>query len=129
MLNCQNIELLFDDVDASYVGLFGGNCGTIKNVGVVDSYFCGSNYVGGVCGGIQVESNFTATITNWYYNSEKYTGNAVGDNNGTVTKVEGKTTEQFKSGEVAYLLSQGTECSVWGQQLGTDDYMCSATIR
>ena len=44
--------LYFNDVDASYVGLFGGNCGTIKNVGVVDSYFCGSNYVGGVCGGI-----------------------------------------------------------------------------
>ncbi|MDD6816995.1 MAG: GLUG motif-containing protein [Prevotellaceae bacterium] len=145
--------LYFNDVDASYVGLFGGNCGTIKNVGVVDSYFCGSSYVGGVCGGnvaqnkntsitncyntgavsgssyvggvcggIQVESNFTATITNCYYNSEKYTGNAVGDNNGTVTKVEGKTTAQFKSGEVAYLLSQGSEGSVWGQQLGTDDY-------
>ena len=114
--------LYFNNSGSKYVGLFRKNDGTIKNVGVVDSYFCGSSYVGGVCGGIQVESNFTATITNCYYNSEKYTGNAVGDNNGTVTKVEGKTTEQFKSGEVAYLLSQGTEGSVWGQQLGTDDY-------
>ena len=145
--------LYFNNSGSKYVGLFRKNDGTIKNVGVVDSYFCGSSYVGGVCGGnvaqnentsitncyntgavsgssyvggvcggIQVESNFTATITNCYYNSEKYTGNAVGDNNGTATKVEGKTTEQFKSGEVAYLLSQGTEGSVWGQQLGTDNY-------
>ena len=187
--------LYFNNSGSKYVGLFRKNDGTIKNVGVVDSYFCGSSYVGGVCGGnvaqnentsitncyntgavsgssyvggvcggnvaqnentsitncyntgavsgssyvggvcggIQVESNFTATITNCYYNSEKYTGNAVGDNNGTVTKVEGKTTEQFKSGEVAYLLSQGSTVtdventtyysgSVWGQQLGTDDY-------
>ena len=145
--------LYFNNSGSKYVGLFRKNDGTIKNVGVVDSYFCGSSYVGGVCGGnvaqnentsitncyntgavsgssyvggvcggIQVESNFTATITNCYYNSEKYTGNAVGDNNGTVTKVEGKTTEQFKSGEVAYLLSQGSEGSVWGQQLGTDNY-------
>ena len=33
----------------------------------------------------------------------------------------GKTEEQFKSGEVCYLLSQGAESSVWGQQLGTDN--------
>ena len=32
------------------VGLFGYNKGTIKNVGVVDSYFCGNQNVGGVCG-------------------------------------------------------------------------------
>ena len=32
------------------------------------------------------------------------------------------SSDAFGSGEVAYLLSQGTEGSVWGQQLGTDDY-------
>ena len=113
----------------------GGVCGV--NVGTITSCYntesvSGDHYVGGVCG-INGEENATATITNCYYNSEKYTGNAIGTNNGTATKVEGKTTAQFKSGEVAYLLSQGSTVtdgenttyysgSVWGQQLGTDDY-------
>ena len=134
--------LYFNNDHLDVVGFFGRNSGTIKNVGVVDSYFCGNDYVGGVCGenGNTITGCYnigtvsgcsnvggvcgynSSTITGCYYNSEKFTGNAIGTNNGTATKVEGKTTEQFKSGEVAYLLSQGTEGSVWGQQLGTDDY-------
>ncbi|MCQ2433865.1 MAG: hypothetical protein MJ062_01335, partial [Oscillospiraceae bacterium] len=42
--------LYFNDSDTTYVGLFGLNSGTIKNVSVTDSYFCGNGYVGGVCG-------------------------------------------------------------------------------
>ena len=34
----------------SYMGLFGYSSGTIKNVGVIDSYFKGYEYIGGVCG-------------------------------------------------------------------------------
>ncbi len=34
----------------SYVGLFGYAYATIKNVGLVDSYFNGYRYVGGICG-------------------------------------------------------------------------------
>ncbi len=93
----------------------GFNAGTIRgcyNIGAVNAY----QQVGSVCG------LNNGTITYCYYDSDNCTGNAIGTNNGTATKVEGKTTEQFKSGEVAYLLSQGTEGSVWGQQLGTDDY-------
>ena len=33
-----------------YIGLFGNNEGTIKNLGVVDSYLSGHENVGGVCG-------------------------------------------------------------------------------
>ena len=63
---------------------------------------------GGIC-----ETN-SVDITNCYYLADSETD-----------EIEGttcKTADQFKSGEVAYLLSQGTEGSVWGQQLGTDDY-------
>ena len=42
--------LYSNDSVAAYVGLFGLNIGTIKNVSVTDSYFCGNGYVGGVCG-------------------------------------------------------------------------------
>ena len=42
--------LYFNDTKTTYVGLFGWSDGTIKNVGVVDSYFSGQDRVGGVCG-------------------------------------------------------------------------------
>ena len=178
--------MYFDNEKIDYVGLFGCNGGTIKYVGVVDSYFrgnyfvggvCGKNYtqnatatisncyntgavsgitfVGGVCGNnLACDSYSTSTITNCYntgtvsedliggsvcgknsatnggtatitycyYNSEKYTGNAIGVNAGTVEKVEGKTTAQFKSGEVCYLLNNSTSEStqVWYQNIGSE---------
>ncbi len=95
-------ELYFNDETTNYVGLFGYNNGTIKNVGIIDSCFKGSGSVGGVCG-----VNNSGIITNSYYNNSVYSGKAVGNNNnnnGTVSKVTGKTSEQFASGEVAYLL-------------------------
>ena len=43
--------LYFNDDNISYVGLFGYNStGTIKNVGVIDSYMRGKQYVSGICG-------------------------------------------------------------------------------
>ena len=132
IIGCYNIGAVTGYIDLRYGtgSNIGGVCGINEawygNASITNCYNTGTvsgrRYVGGVCGANVAESNFTATITNCYYNSEKYTGNAIGTNNVTVTNVEGKTTAQFRSGEVAYLLSQGTEGSVWGQQLGTDDY-------
>jgi len=62
------------------------------------------------------------TITNCYYDSTIYTGAAIGTNSGTTTKIEGKTTEQYKTGEVAYLLQLDQSDEVWGQTIGTDTY-------
>ena len=225
--------LYLDNTGTAYVGLFGINCGTIQNVGVVDSYFNGEDYVGGVCGmnlhdgtegimsvtisncyntgavngrryvggvcgynkirtgddgkqvlitdcyntgkvsgyigvggvcgknypmvddgysstsimncyntgavsgdyyvggvcgdnsyDIYIETPPSVTIMNCYYNSDNYTGNAVGHNTGDVVNVMGKTTAEFASGEVAYLLNEGKAfgTQVWGQQLGVNDY-------
>ena len=190
--------LYLDNTGTAYVGLFGINCGTIQNVGVVDSYFNGEDYVGGVCGmnlhdgtegimsvtisncyntgavngrryvggvcgynkirtgddgkqvlitdcyntgkvsgyigvgGVCGENSYyiyierppSVTIMNCYYNSDNYTGNAVGYNTGDVVNVMGKTTAEFASGEVAYLLNEGKAfgTQVWGQQLGVNDY-------
>ena len=165
--------LYFNDEDAEYVGLFGRSCGNIKNVGVVDSYFKGNNFVGGVCGcndrtitNCYNAGNLTAiessaaiggicgqnsdTIANCYNTgtvtatgSRASVGGVCGSciasisncyNTGTVTASSGadisgicgynigpitnfyyladtedenggKTAEQFKSGEVAYLLN------------------------
>ena len=228
------IGLYFNDKTKSDVGLFGYNNGTVKNVGVVDSYFngsdgvgslCGSNdgtitncynsgrvsgatrvgglcgwsdgkiencyntgvvsgtnYVGGVCGnnvkgtitncyntgsvrgtnsiggvcGENYTENISSIITNCYntgvvsgtgdyvggvcgknvkctisncYYLEDTAIDAIGNNSGTSDKVEVKTKDEFNSGEVAYLLSQGCtvgetiyDGSVWGQTIGTEDY-------
>lgn len=138
--------LYFNQENSYYVGLFGRNNGKIANAGILDSYFYGTSKVGGVCGnnytgtitncyntgsvsgtGVNVggvigrnESN--ASITNCYYDSTIYTGNAIGANDGTTEKVEGKTIEQFKTGEVAYLLQNGQSEEIWGQTIGTDTY-------
>lgn len=58
-------------------------------------------------------------ITNCCYDKDKYTGNGVENNSGENI---GKTTVEFKSGEIAFLLSQGKKGSVWGQLIGTNDY-------
>ena len=126
--NCYNTG---SSVSGSgYVGgVNGRNQGTITNCYNTSSVSGKERYVGGVIG--RNESN--ATITNCYYDSTIYTGNAIGANDGTTEKVEGKTTEQFKTGEIAYLLSQGCSTgegdatvtydgSIWGQTIGTDTY-------
>ena len=46
----HTISGLYFDKSTAFVGLFGYNKGTIKNVGIIDSYFKGFNRVGGVCG-------------------------------------------------------------------------------
>ena len=114
--------------------LFAKNGGMIRNLGIVNAniaaeangYLCQTNegtikncfFMGKTTGSSQSASGIcqtnNGTITNCYYLADSETD-----------AIEGttyKTTAQFKSGEVAYLLSQGSEGSVWGQQLGTDNY-------
>ena len=103
-------------------GVNGWNTGTITNCYNVGSV-SGSGYVGGVNGWN------TGTITNCYYDSTVYTGAAIGNDKGTTKKVEGKTIDEFKTGEIAYLLSQGCtidevtyDGTIWGQTIGKDTY-------
>lgn len=115
--------------DCYNIGSVSGSEGNVGGVNgyndggtITNSYNAGSvsgteRYVGGVSG-----YNDGGTITNCYYDSTIYTGNAIGANDGTTEKVEGKTTEQFKTGEVAYLLQNGQSAEIWGQTIGTDTY-------
>ena len=140
--NNKTVSGLYFNDNSTRIGLFGSSeaDGNIKNVGVVDSYFKGNNFVGGVCGRndgtitncynagnlTAIESSATiGGICGYYYGPIKncYYLADTEDENG------GKTTAQFASGEVAYLLSQGCTVgegedavtysgSVWGQALG-----------
>ena len=143
--NCYNTGIVSGQ---AYVGgIGGGNSGTITNCNN-EGKVSGTDYVGGVNGynrnGTIINCNATGevngtdsyvggvigrnlnkgTITNCYYDSTIYTGAAIGDDNGTTTKVEGKATEQYRTGEVAYLLqeSQTDTEIIWGQTIGKDTY-------
>ena len=204
--NNKTVSGLYFNDNSTRIGLFGSSeaDGNIKNVGVVDSYFKGNDFVGGVCGRNDgtitncynagnltvIESSATiggicgynsGTVTNCYntgtvtatgqvasvggvcgcstapisncYNIGTVTATSsstdisgiCGYNFGPVTNCYyladtedengGKTTAQFASGEVAYLLSQGCTVgggegenavtysgSVWGQNLATENY-------
>ncbi len=114
--NCYNIGSVSG---SGYVGgVNGWNKGTITNCYNTSSVSGTGVNVGGVIG--RNESN--ASITNCYYDSTIYTGNAIGYDGGTTEKVEGKTIEQYKTGEVAYLLQLDQSDEVWGQTIGTDTY-------
>ena len=115
--NCYNAGSVNGTSD-SVGGVIGSNCGTITNCYNTGSVNGTGVNVGGVIG--RNESN--ASITNCYYDSTIYTGNAIGYDGGTTEKVEGKTTEQYKTGEVAYLLQLDQSDEVWGQTIGTDTY-------
>ena len=123
--NCYNVGSV-SGTEHYVGGVNGRNQGTITNCYNTSSVSGKERYVGGVIG--RNESN--ATITNCYYDSTIYTGNAIGANDGTTEKVEGKTTKQFKTGEVAYLLQNGQSEEIWGQTIGTDTYpvLCGAKV-
>lgn len=116
--NCYNVGSVSGAENCYVGGVSGENYnGTIANCYNAGSVSGTENYVGGVSG-----ENDNGTITNCYYDSTIYTGNAIGDDTGTTTKVEGKTTDEFKTGEVAYLLQLDQSEEVWGQTIGTDTY-------
>ena len=86
--NNKTVSGLYFNGNSTRIGLFGSSesDGNIKNVGVVDSYFKGNDFVGGVCG------RNDGTITNCYnagnltaIESSATIGGICGYNDGTVT--------------------------------------------
>ena len=115
--NCYNTG------SVSGIGTAGGVSGYNYTGSITNCYNTGSVSGTGVnVGGVIGRNESNASITNCYYDSTIYTGNAIGANDGTTEKVEGKTTEQFKTGEVTYLQRNGQPEEIWGQTIGTDTY-------
>ncbi len=109
--------------------IYGTSPGTVTscyNIGKVTAPSEGAT-IGGVVG---ANSNGTinGTVNGCYFFVET-AASGVGDNSSTnVTNVTSKTTEEFASGEVAWLLQDAlnqevpTAERVWGQDIGTDPY-------
>lgn len=125
----------------------GGVCGENDYAGLIENCFnegtvSGQDYVGGVCGNSYgmikscyntasvsgqdksvggVCGSFCNRVTNCYYLIDTATGGMEGKN--VSGKAEKMSLEQFKSGEVAWLLNgKGFGKQVWGQHLGKDPY-------
>ncbi len=100
----------------------GGVCGVNYHGGITNCFNEGivsgtGSKVGGVCG-----ANYSGTITNCYYLENTATG-GIGELKDVPGKAVEKSKEQFKSGEVAWLLNgKGLGEQVWGQLLGRDQY-------
>ena len=81
--NDHTIKGLYINSESDNVGLFGyvGPGGKVQNVGVIDGYIKGNNYVGGVCGrsGGTIEKSYnTGTVSG----RDNYVGGVCGLNNG-----------------------------------------------
>jgi len=79
------ISGLFTKADStSYVGLFGYvGVGTVENVGIIDSYFLGNEYVGSIAGfnGGSIINCFNSKgVSNGYVGGKNYVGGLVGVN-------------------------------------------------
>lgn len=100
-------------------GVCGNGCGVTTTNCFNEGTVSGQSHVGGVCG---YDYYYDGKLTNCYYLSDTATGGINGKD--VSGKAEGKSIEQFKSGEVAYLLNGSTSEGelAWYQKLGTDAY-------
>ena len=104
--------------DTKDIGGIGGYIGSslVENC-YSQATVSGNTNVGGICG----NSN-KVDFQNTYYDSNLYTGNAIGYlKDATIKQTEGKSSQAFESGEITYLLQEGREELVWGQTLSGND--------
>ncbi len=104
--------------DTKDIGGIGGYIGSslVENC-YSQATVSGNTNVGGICG----NSN-KVDFQNAYYDSNLYTGNAIGYlKDATIKQTEGKSSQAFESGEIAYLLQAGREEAIWGQTLSGND--------
>ena len=116
ILNCYSTGTITDD------GNIGGICGENSEKGkIINCYSSvsvsgGSKTTGGICGVNSLEAQ--DNIENCYS-----TYRPVGNNNFSPdNKVESKSDNDFSRGEVAFLLSQGEDGEIWGQNQIDESY-------
>ena len=100
----HTVSGIYINSDEDYQGLFGCNSGTIKNVGITESYIKGNSGVGGVCGGN------IGTISNCYnsgiVSGVSGVGGVCGEN------YEGTISNCYNSGTVNGSASVGGVCGL-----------------
>ena len=106
----------FNEGTVSGKNIVGGVCGNGCGVATTNCFnegtVSGQSHVGGVCG---YDYYYDGALTNCYYLSDTATGGINGKD--VSGKAEGKSIEQFKSGEVAWLLNGSTSVPTEGRTL------------
>ncbi len=143
--NCAAIgDIHVDIAEFGTINSIGGLVGDEENNENRSCYYSGSitvtgpafdgvdasSYADKLHVGALVGLNRRGNLTYCYYNSDKYTGPIIGqdDTNQELRYADGKTTAQFASGEVTYLLNErnvedtDSKPLMWYQTIGTDAY-------
>lgn len=93
--------LYINNPSHDFIGLFGRSCGTIKNVGVINSYFNGKEFVGGVCGdGSEIINCYNAGMVS----GTEFIGGVCGHGYAVIVNCynTGNVTDSSYTGEICY---------------------------
>lgn len=114
ILNCYNRGAVTSDSDAGGICAVNSASFSSSITSRIKNCYNAGSVEGEVTGGICHSSiGMGALIENCYFNNEIFSGEAVSIKpNGTFINILGKTTAEFESGEVAYLLGEA-----WGQNI------------
>lgn len=109
----HTISGLYDDTGRSYVGFVGelSGSGTVKNLGIVDSWFRGYERNGGICG------ENAGTITHCYFSGTIET--KVGSAGGICGVSSGTIANSYNMGLVNGIAASGGMGGVCGENTGT----------
>lgn len=114
ILNCYNRGAVTSDSDAGGICAVNSPSFSSSITSRIKNCYNAGSVEGEVTGGICHSSvGMGALIENCYFNNEIFSGEAVSIKpSGTFINILGKTTAEFESGEVAYLLGEA-----WGQNI------------
>lgn len=104
--------LFFNDSQKSHVGLFDNiYMATIRNVGVVDSYFFGEYYVGGVCA-FGVDGTITGSYNTGVVSGEGCVGGVCGTGSSVTITDSYNTGSVSGNDEVGGVFGYGENCTI-----------------
>lgn len=104
--------LFFNDSQKSHVGLFGNiYMATIRNVGVVDSYFFGEHYVGGVCA-FGVDGTITGSYNTGVVSGEGCVGGVCGTGSSVTITDSYNTGSVSGNDDVGGVFGYGENCTI-----------------
>lgn len=104
--------LFFNDSQKSHVGLFDNiYMATIRNVGVVDSYFFGEHYVGGVCA-FGVDGTITGSYNTGVVSGEVCVGGVCGTGSSVTITDSYNTGSVSGNDDVGGVFGYGENCTI-----------------
>ena len=104
--------LFFNDSQKSHVGLFDNiYMATIRNVGVVDSYFFGEHYVGGVCA-FGVDGTITGSYNTGVVSGEGCVGGVCGTGSSVTITDSFNTGRVSGNDDVGGVFGYGENCTI-----------------